>query len=80
MTEQQDATAGWFARRREHRRAKRQQALERRYFEHERAGSMVSTYTSADNHARRADSYRQSAWPFFGGGGGDGGGCGDGGG
>jgi hypothetical protein len=57
MTEQHTAPHGWLARWRERRRAKRQQALERRYFEHEQADPATSAYVSADNHARRADAY-----------------------
>ncbi|CAN5618282.1 hypothetical protein BH20ACT17_BH20ACT17_13050 [soil metagenome] len=57
MTEQRDAADGWFARWREHRRDKRQQALERRYFEDERANPTTSAYVSAENHARRVDAY-----------------------
>jgi len=56
MTER-NAPDGWVARWREHRRAKRQQALERQYFEQERANPSTSAYASADNHARRADAY-----------------------
>lgn len=72
MTEQRNATDGWLARWREHRRAKRQQALERQYFEQERARPETSAYASADNHARRVSAYT--------GGGGFTGGLGDGGG
>jgi hypothetical protein len=40
MTEPQNTKRGWFARWREHRRANRQQAIERKYFERERARSI----------------------------------------
>jgi hypothetical protein len=53
MSEQHSPRRGSFARWREHRRAKRQEALERRYFEMERARSSgtddggVSAYVKA---------------------------------
>jgi hypothetical protein len=65
MTEQQEATGGWFARWREHRRAKRQLALEREHHESERLDPSTRAYTDGDNHARR--------WTSFLGGGGTGG-------
>lgn len=71
MTEQQRAKRGWFERWREHRRAKRQQAIEREYFERERAlasGGTRSTPGTYQHHAPTAG--------WFGFGGGDGGGCG----
>jgi hypothetical protein len=67
MTQQRHATDGWITRLRERRRAKRQQALEREYHDHERLDPSTRAYTDADNHARRWTS-------FFGGGGGGGGG------
>jgi len=66
MTEQRDSNRGWFSRWREHRRAKRQQALERQFVEPDRLRASTRAYTDADNHARR--------WTSFLGGGGDGGG------
>lgn len=57
MTKPQQPAAGRFARWREHRRAKRQQALEREYFDNERLSPTTRAYTSADNHARRWTSF-----------------------
>ena len=62
MTEDRNAQASWFARWREHRRARRQQAIERQYIK-ERLNPTTRAYTDADNHARRWTS-------FLGGGGG----------
>ncbi len=62
MTEQK-ATTGRLARWRQRRRAKRQIALEREHFQHERLSPTTRAYTDADNHARRWTS-------FLGGGGG----------
>ena len=67
MTEQQPARNGPLTRWRERRRAKRQQALERAYFQQERLSPTTHAYTDADNHARR--------WTSFLGGGGDAGGA-----
>ena len=61
MTEQQQGPTGVVARWREHRRAKRQAALERQHHEQERLDPTTRAYTDADNHARRWTS-------FFGGG------------
>ncbi len=71
MSEQQKATRSWFARWREHRRAQRQQAFERDYFERERSSGLPdSTRSSYQHHAQTG------GWFGFGGdGGGDGGGC-----
>jgi hypothetical protein len=57
MTEQQKSRGGWFARRREHRRARRQQAIERQYGEQERLKPETRAYNDADNHARRWTSF-----------------------
>ncbi len=62
MTEKRGVANGWWARWREHRRAKRQQALERAYVQ-ERLDPTTGAYVDADNHARRWTS-------FLGGGGG----------
>lgn len=71
MSERQKARRGWFARWREHGRAKRQRAFERRYFERERARAAGIPYTTTpstyQHHAPAA------VWFAFGG---DGGGCG----
>ncbi len=78
MAERQKANGGWIARWREHRRTRRQEAIERAYFEHER--------TRAARGARSAASARHhgapvGGWLGFGGdggggcSGGDGGGC-----
>ncbi len=63
MTEPDRATEGRFARWRERRRMKRQEAREREYFEDNRLRPTTRAYTDADNHARRWTS-------FLGGGGG----------
>lgn len=57
MTERDTPSLAWFARWREHRRAKRQQALEREHFQDERLSPMTRAYTDADNHARRWTSF-----------------------
>ena len=57
MTDQRPAPHGWFARWREHRRAERQQAIEREYHDPERLSSTTRAYTDADNRARRTSSY-----------------------
>ena len=57
MTEDGKGSDGLFARWRERRRAKRQQALEREYFEDERLSPTTRAYTNADNHARRWTSF-----------------------
>lgn len=70
MTEQ-NAEHGWFARWREHRRAKRQQVIEREGFEQERGRSRGAySTTSACQQGAPA-----GGWIGFGG---DGGGCGGG--
>ena len=69
MTEPQTAKRGWFARWRERRRIKRQQALERSHFELERARSN-GTYSPPSAGPVAA------GWVGLGGGGdGGGGGC-----
>ncbi len=70
MTERHNAKRSWPARWREHRRAKRQQAAEREYFEHERARSAGSASSSPSAYQHRAPA---AGWFGFGG---DGGGCG----
>ncbi len=78
MAERQKANGGWVARWREHRRAKRQQAAEREYFEHERASAAGSASSSPNAYQHRAPA---AGWLGFGGdggsgcSGGDGGGC-----
>lgn len=75
MSEQQKATPGWLARLREHRRARLQQAFERKYFERERPTGLPDSTSSAYRHHAPT-----GGWFGFGGdaggcGGGDGGGC-----
>lgn len=67
MTEQRAANDGWFARWRQHRRVKRQEALERQYFAQEQARLL--------NSSARASSYATTSSGFWAGGdgGGDGG-------
>ena len=57
MTEDGKGSDDLFARWREHRRAKRQRALEREYFEDERLSPTTRAYTDRDNHARRWTSF-----------------------
>lgn len=57
MTEDRKPSDGWFARWREQRRAKRQEALEREYHHEERLRTTTRAYTDADNHARRWTSF-----------------------
>jgi hypothetical protein len=57
MTEHRGATNRWFARWREQRRVKRQQAIERRYADEDRLNPTPRAYTDADNHARRWTSF-----------------------
>jgi hypothetical protein len=57
MTDDGKGSDGLFARWREHRRAKRQRALEREYFEDERLSPTTRAYTDGDNHARRWTSF-----------------------
>jgi len=66
VTERRPTSQSWFTRWREHRRAKRQQALERRYHETERLDPCAPAYPGADNNGGRWTSF------FFGGGGGGG--------
>jgi hypothetical protein len=61
--EQRDPAAGLWSRWRAHRRAKRQEAIEREAHVSDRLDPMTRAYTDADNHARRWTS-------FLGGGGG----------
>lgn len=82
MCEQRDARRGWFARWREHRRGKRQQALERQFFLRERARSVDGGYVATAEHLRlcaHASAYGTEAMGLSGAlsalGGGDGGGC-----
>ncbi|MEJ7894847.1 MAG: hypothetical protein WKF94_19605 [Solirubrobacteraceae bacterium] len=70
MTERQNAKRGWFARWREHRRAKGQQAIERATFERERARSSGGAYSTSSAYQHGAPA---AGWTGFGG---DGGGCG----
>ncbi len=69
MTSINSATRRMFAGWREHRRAKRQRALERAYFEHERAGSTGATRgspsTDALNASDRSDAYGTIWVTFF---------------
>ena len=52
------ATArSWFTRWREHRRAKRQQALERAFYETQRLDPSARAYTGADNNGGRWTSF-----------------------
>lgn len=71
---QQRDARGWLERWRERRRAKRQQALERSYFELERArkGDAIDRA----NVAGQSSSYWLASSGFWDGGGGDGGGGG----
>jgi len=69
MTEPHNTERGWFARWREHRRANRQQAIERKYFERERARSSGGAYSTSSAYQHGAP----AGWIGFGG---DGGGCG----
>ncbi len=71
MTEPQNTKRGWFARWREHRRANRQQAIEREYFERERARSSGGAYSTSSGYQHGAPT--AGFWAGFGG---DGGGCG----
>jgi hypothetical protein len=48
---------GWFARWREHRRAKRQEALESEHSQDERLNPTTRAYTDADNYVRRWTSF-----------------------
>ncbi len=57
MSTTHQAREGRLARWRERRRTKRQQALEREYFEQERLNPTTRAYTGADNHARRWTSF-----------------------
>ena len=84
MHEQRAAQGGWFARWREHRRVKRQQAYERECFAQEHArsygGALAPSATDPLNASRYASSYATTSSGFWGGfggdcGGGDGGGC-----
>lgn len=83
MHEQRAARGGWFARWREHRRLKRQQAYERGCFAHEHArshgGTQASSATDRLNASGYASSYGTTSSGFWGVGGdcggGDGGGC-----
>ena len=70
MTEPQNTERSWFARWREHRRANRQQAIERKYFERERARSSGGAYATPSAYPHGAPT---AGWIGFGG---DGGGCG----
>jgi hypothetical protein len=83
MHEQRAAQKGWFARWREHRRVKRQQASERAYLAQEHArsygGARASSATDRWNASGYASSYGTTSSGFWGGFGGDCGG-GDGGG
>ncbi len=63
MTEQRGGADGRLARWCERRRAKRQQAIEREYFEEERLSPTTRAYTSADNHARRWTSFLGGVGP-----------------
>jgi hypothetical protein len=56
MTRRRDDGGPW-ARWREHRRARRQQALERAYLQQDRLRADTAAYVDADNHARRWTSY-----------------------
>lgn len=77
MAERQKARSGWFARWREHRRTKRQEAIERAYDERERARAAGRAPSSPSAYQHDAP---VAGWLGFGGdgggcGGGDGGGC-----
>ncbi len=76
MAERQKANGGWFARWRQHRRTRRQDAIERAYYERERtrASGGPRSAPSARHHGAPA-----SSWLGFGGDGGGGCGGGDGG-
>ncbi len=72
MTEHQHSTPGPLARLRERRRARRQETLERRYFEHERACSSLDIDTA--NRSARATAYGTEGSAVLGGFDGGGGG------
>ena len=79
MTEQRESNNGWFARWRERRRGKRQQAREREYFAQEQARSYGGALASTNrlNTSGYASSYATTStgfWAVGGDGGGDGGG------
>jgi len=79
MTDPQIAPPGRWTQWREHRRAKRQDALERRYFEHERSRSTgispASPSTDLMNASTRSGAYGTIWMTFLGSlGGSDGGG------
>jgi hypothetical protein len=80
MTEHEAANESRWARRRERRRVKRQQALELEFHQAERLDPGTRAYTDADHHARRWSAYLggdgAGGWGDGGGGGGDGGGGG----
>lgn len=75
MTDERDSNDGWFARWREHRRGKRQQAREREYFAQEQARSYGGALASTDrlNTSGYASSYATTSTGSWGGLGGDGG-------
>ncbi len=50
MTESQQSQRGWFSSWREHRRARRQQALESQMFEREKAGEHGGLYGSSSTY------------------------------
>ncbi|MCA1678014.1 MAG: hypothetical protein LC777_03195 [Actinobacteria bacterium] len=67
MAEQTNTQGGWIARWREHRRAKRQQELEGRYYNHERARSAgipstAEDFTAAKAYARAYPSNAAGPW------------------
>ncbi len=63
MSEQRSTPANLWSRWRQHRRARRQAAIEREEHQPDRLDPTTRAYTDADNHARRWTS-------FLGGGGG----------
>jgi hypothetical protein len=68
VTEQRNVNGGRFARWREHRRAKRQQAIERQYFETERARSSDSACAAATeqlNASTRVGAYGTIGTAFY---------------
>ena len=84
MTEHREANESRWARRRERRRVRRQEALELEFHLAERLDPGTRAYTDGDNHARRWSSYfggsGDGGWGWGAGDGGGGGGDGGGGG
>jgi len=67
MGQQANTRGGWIARWREHRRAKHQQRLERRFYNHERArstgiASTAEDFTAAGAYARAYPADAAGPW------------------